>query len=492
MTRPFASPEDFEQAQLIEGWEIYNTCLPRATLDALLQQFSHGILFDHVPENPRSRHLIFSAAGTPVSLEQAQAYQVQQRLPSALADLPFCAGFAGYLSYDYGEQHLLRSHEQPQISSQKQAKALADKKPQAAPKPGLPDYAICYYPWAYIEEHLEQDDDASKGKQAPTSATLVFSPRCSTGLKTEVISAIKASLVEFEASTTDAADTKAANLNGPLAPSKLLADWQKDQSRADYQAAFAQVIDYILAGDIYQANLTQRYSMRLDANQASSWQLYNSLRKQSNGHYGGFIKLSEQQSLLSFSPEQFISIKGSKVVTKPIKGTSEITSDPEAEILKNSVKDRAENLMIVDLMRNDLSRVCKAHSVNTTKLFDIEHYRKLNHMVSTVEGELAEQYSALDAFLACFPGGSITGAPKIRAMEVIKELEKQPRSAYCGSMFYLSEHGHFDSNILIRSIVHDGDDYYCWSGGGIVADSKEPSEYQESLNKVKHLTGIEV
>ena len=197
--------------------------------------------------------------------------------------------------------------------------------------------------------------------------------------------------------------------------------------------------------------------------------------------------------MLSFSPEQFIQVKGREITSKPIKGTSSKRIEKiskQGSSLKESAKDRAENLMIVDLIRNDLSKVCEIGSVNVPKLFDIEQHGHLEHMVSTVQGTLEPNGDPFSALVSCFPGGSITGAPKKRAMEIIDELEQFPRSAYCGSMFYISDSGRLDSNILIRTIVYDRKRYFCWAGGGIVNDSKADSEYRECLEKVRHLTGI--
>ncbi|NCU86016.1 MAG: anthranilate synthase component I family protein, partial [Betaproteobacteria bacterium] len=174
--------------------------------------------------------------------------------------------------------------------------------------------------------------------------------------------------------------------------------------------------------------------------------------------------------------------------TKPIKGTRRRSGLPQEDMslavsLRESLKDRAENLMIVDLLRNDISRVCRTGTVRVPKIFDIESYATVHHMVSTVSGELAEGRDALDLLRACFPGGSITGAPKLRSMEIIEELEPHRRGLYCGSIGYVGFDGSMDTSIAIRTLVYSQGVVRFWAGGGIVADSREEDEYQETLHK---------
>jgi para-aminobenzoate synthetase component 1 len=195
-------------------------------------------------------------------------------------------------------------------------------------------------------------------------------------------------------------------------------------------------------------------------------------------------------AVLSLSPERFICVEQGKAETKPIKGTmprgkSEVEDEYNAQQLANSAKDRAENLMIVDLLRNDLSKVCD--SVAVPELFGLQSFANVHHLVSTVTGQLKPGKTALNLLESCFPGGSITGAPKIRAMEIIEELEPVRRSVYCGSIGYLSSCGNMDTNIAIRTLLRDGDQIHCWGGGGIVADSEVDEEYRESLAKVSLL-----
>ena len=205
--------------------------------------------------------------------------------------------------------------------------------------------------------------------------------------------------------------------------------------------------------------------------------------------FSGFIDLGGGDALLSLSPERFLSLHGHRVETSPIKGTRPRYSDPGADQLAAqdllaSEKDRAENLMIVDLLRNDLGRSCVPGSIHVDRLFEIQSFPTVHHLVSTISGELCTSRNAIDLLRDSFPGGSITGAPKKRAMEIIAELEPHRRQAYCGSLMYISADGRMDSNIAIRSLLCSDGEILCWGGGGIVADSTWQQEYQETYDKV--------
>lgn len=261
----------------------------------------------------------------------------------------------------------------------------------------------------------------------------------------------------------------------------------------EYQQAFERVQRYLRDGDIYQVNLTRCIEARSSEDACS---LYRRLRELSPSPYGAFLDFGDFQ-LLSNSPEQFLSLQEGQVITRPIKGTRPRNEDPIRDAhnranLLASEKDRAENLMIVDLLRNDLGRVCVPGTIEVPQLFAVESFATVHHLVSTVSGQLAADRDALDLLQACFPGGSITGAPKRRAMEIIDELEPVSREAYCGSVFYLGYDGRLDSNITIRTIVKQGERLRYWAGGGIVADSDAMAEYQETLDKAAaflHLLG---
>jgi para-aminobenzoate synthetase component 1 len=261
-------------------------------------------------------------------------------------------------------------------------------------------------------------------------------------------------------------------------------------SGADYKAMVRRTIDYIEAGDIYQANITQRFRARLHAG-IDRLDLYQALRRRNPATFAAFVEFGDL-AILSSSPERFLSLRGSQVETRPIKGTRprgrNAAEDAAlaAELLA-SEKDRAENLMIVDLLRNDISRVCRMGSVKVPVLWGLESYATVHHLVSVVTGEMLPQKSAVDLLRATFPGGSVTGAPKIRAMEIIAELEPTARGPYCGAIGYLGFDGCLDSNIVIRTYCIKGDDLSFQVGGGIVADSDPVLELEESFTKAKAL-----
>ena len=258
-------------------------------------------------------------------------------------------------------------------------------------------------------------------------------------------------------------------------------------TRPDYLGAVARVREYIFAGDIFQANLSQRFEAPLAV---APWAFYRTLRRVNPAPFGAFFDVPGAP-VLSTSPERFLRVgAGGHVETRPIKGTRARGVGPEhdaalGQALTESAKDRAENLMIVDLMRNDLSRVCAPGSVRASELFALERYATVHHLVSTVVGDLAPGFDAFDLLRAAFPGGSITGAPKLRAMEIIAELEPSRRGVYCGSLGYWSTTGEMDTSIAIRTaVVRDGRIYFS-AGGGIVADSDPEQEYRETLDKVR-------
>lgn len=251
-----------------------------------------------------------------------------------------------------------------------------------------------------------------------------------------------------------------------------------------YRAAFEAIKGYLQAGDCYQINLAQRFSAAAEGDARGA---YLELRRLSPAPYSAFLNLPHGQVLCA-SPERFLSVHERMVETKPIKGTRprgrDAAEDAQlAQELRTNPKDRAENLMIVDLLRNDLGKGCVPGSVRVPKLFEVESYANVHHLVSTVEGELAPGHDALDLLRDCFPGGSITGAPKQRAMEIIAQLEPHRRGVYCGAIGYVGFDGNMDTNIAIRTMVYSGGRIRCWAGGGIVADSRCEAEYQETLDK---------
>jgi para-aminobenzoate synthetase component 1 len=266
-------------------------------------------------------------------------------------------------------------------------------------------------------------------------------------------------------------------------------DLRSSFTHEGYLDAVARVREYIFAGDIFQANLSQRFEAPLAE---PSWALYQRLRSRNAAPFAAYLDFPGSV-VLSASPERFLRVDvDGHVETRPIKGTRSRGLGPEHDAalglaLTQSAKDQAENLMIVDLMRNDLSRVCAPGTVRVPELFALEHYATVHHLVSTVVGKLAPDKDALDLLRAAFPGGSITGAPKVRAMEIIAELEPSQRSIYCGSIGYWSVTGALDSSIAIRTAVAQGGRVYFSAGGGIVADSDPEHEYRETLDKARGL-----
>ncbi len=257
-------------------------------------------------------------------------------------------------------------------------------------------------------------------------------------------------------------------------------------SREDYLQTVERVVEYIHAGDIFQANLSQRLLIR---QQCRASDLYLRLREENPAPFSGYLS-SDDWAVVSSSPERFVCLREGEVETRPIKGTRQRRLGPEADLytrdeLRQSEKDQAENVMIVDLLRNDLSRVCRPCSIRVPSLCDVETYETVQHLVTEIRGTLESAMTPWDLIRAVFPGGSITGAPKIRAMEIISELEPTVRGAYCGSLFYVGFDGSLDSSILIRTMTVRRGWVQLPVGGGIVAQSDPQAEYQETLHKAE-------
>lgn len=378
----------------------------------------------------------------PFALLNAQLGIQQPQHP----DLPFCGGAIGYFGYDL-------------------ARRLEKIPDTTADEENIPDLIVGIYDWAVIVDH-----------QAGRS-----------WLTGRADSAALAARWPYLVQTFSQIQTLAWQQTG----FSVLSEVESNMSRADYGRAFRRVQHYIHEGDCYQVNLTQRFSAYCRGN---PWAAYQGLRVYNPAPFSAFLHYPQVQ-VLSSSPERFLKVRNGQVETKPIKGTRPRFAQPardqaEAEALRHSAKDRAENLMIVDLLRNDLGKNCVPGSVHVPRLFDIESYATVHHLVSTVCGQLAEDQSALDLLKGCFPGGSITGAPKIRAMEIIEELEPHRRGLYCGSIGYIGFDGNMDCNIAIRTLMHSDNRIRFWAGGGIVADSDEEQEYQECHQKASALLDL--
>lgn len=268
---------------------------------------------------------------------------------------------------------------------------------------------------------------------------------------------------------------------------KFISNFEKE----DYEKEISKLREYIRSGDVYIANMTRQVWCY---NKENSFSIYEKLRSINKAPFSVYMNFKDFQ-VISSSPERFLYVKDGIVHTRPIKGTrprgkNSLEDMKNRKALENSEKDKAELLMIVDLERNDLSKVCKPNSVKVTELFKIEEYATVFHLVSTIEGELENGVSAVKCIRECFPGGSITGAPKIRAMEIIEELEKIRRNLYTGSIGYFDLRGNCDFNIVIRTIIKKDDKAYFGVGGGITWDSKEEDEWFETIDKGKALMRV--
>jgi para-aminobenzoate synthetase component 1 len=275
---------------------------------------------------------------------------------------------------------------------------------------------------------------------------------------------------------------------GRLPSSRGASKLKSNFSHSAYVKAVGRARQYIIDGDIFEVNLSQRFESDV---RVTPYELYLKLREINPAPFAAFLDFGEP-AIISASPERYLKLSGDRVETRPIKGTIRRGQTPaedqaRAQQLLNSVKDRAENMMIVDLERNDLGRVCRFGSVKVTELAILETYPTLFHLTSTVVGQLREGVSRIDLLKAAFPGGSITGAPKVRSMEIIDELEPTRRSVYTGSLGYLSFDGDLDLNIVIRTFILKGPRAYFQAGGAVVYDSVPESEYQETLDKVRAL-----
>jgi len=269
---------------------------------------------------------------------------------------------------------------------------------------------------------------------------------------------------------------------------KVIGDIHASYSLSSYQEKFAKVSSYIKEGDCYQVNLSQKYNV---STEGDSWIFYKKFRGLNKSPYMAYLSYDDFE-IMSGSPEQFIQSRNRNVITRPIKGTRARNNDPAKdkanfEELMLSLKDQAENLMIVDLLRNDLAINCELGSVKVDKLFSIESYPNVHHLVSSITAKLKNKTNNFKLLNDAFPGGSITGAPKIRAIEIIEELEDHSRDVYCGSIVYFSFNKMMDSNIAIRSMVHQDNMLHFYSGGGLTVDSDVSSEFQEIKDKAQNI-----
>lgn len=369
----------------------------------------------------------------PLSLLQQALDALDLTVPQN-PDLPFQGGALGLFGYDLGRRF----------------ETLPETAQDDIP---LPDMAVGLYDWAIIVDHHKQ-------------AVSLLSHQD-----------VSARLAWLEAQVPVA-----------TADFHLTSAWRANMTAQEYAAKFERVQGYLQSGDCYQVNLAQRFQATCEGDE---WQAFTRLNASNRAPFSAFLRL-EQGAILSLSPERFIHLADGTIQTRPIKGTLPRLADPvadrqQAEKLAASLKDRAENLMIVDLMRNDIGRVAVPGSVRVPELFVVEPFPAVHHLVSTITAQLPASRTACDLLRAAFPGGSITGAPKVRAMQIIDELEPHRRNAWCGSIGYISLCGTLDTSITIRTLTACNGNLYCSAGGGIVADSQVDAEYQETFDKVNRI-----
>jgi para-aminobenzoate synthetase component 1 len=371
-----------------------------------------------------------------------------KQFPAPQAELPFAGGAVGYFGYDLARR----------------LEKLDDFK---SPEP-IPEMMIGIFDWAIVVDHRQQ-----------------CSALISNGFSEETRKNWQELCDLFE-------DTFLAIQNEFKVTSQIQSNFTEDS----YGEAFKRVQHYIQEGDCYQVNLAQRFYANV---QGDSWIAYQLLRKVSPAPFMAFMQLplnnQECFQIMSDSPERFIQSVGHHVETRPIKGTRPRSSDALQDTkysyeLLTSAKDRAENLMIVDLLRNDIGKNCETGSVRADKLFQLQSFTNVHHLVSIITGKLKQTATSLDLLKGCFPGGSITGAPKVRAMQIINELEPHRRGIYCGSIGYIGFDGNMDTNIAIRTAVICKQQLSFYAGGGIVADSECEKEYTETLDKAASMTAI--
>lgn len=379
-------------------------------------------------------------------------YQIRD-IPQDLP--PFLAGGVGYLSYDLCH--------------------FVEKVPSTAKDDlGLPDAYIAFYESIFIIDHL---------------CDKIFLSAISFTKKRKSKEIFEERLEEVQR-FKEKGDRLIFSTRSFLAKKSSLSPFSPDSNftKSQYLQAVQAAKKYIREGDIYQVNLSQRFHGKLTM---APEVLYQSLREVNPAPFAGYLNF-DRVKVLSSSPERFLKVKGREVQTRPIKGTrprgdTEKKDKILAEELLASIKDRAELIMIVDLERNDLGRICEFGSVKVPELITLEAFPTVFHTVSTIEGQLKQGKDRIDLLKATFPGGSITGAPKIRSMEIIDELEPTTRGIYTGALGYFGFNDTMDINIIIRTLLVKNEDFYFQVGGGIVADSDPEKEFQETLDKAKAL-----
>lgn len=445
MTRPLLAelPYSRDSARLFESvaekpWAVF--------LDSVYPAAKQG-RYDIISADPM---LILSTRGGLTEIRSASGVRYFSKDPFDLLrqallpwiqsppGLPFCGGAIGYFGYDLG-----RRLERLPVCAQDDEH--------------LPEMAIGIYDWALVVDHkLRRSWLVGQGRDSRTRCHWHnWFQRFRTSVRTSAESGFR-----------------------------VAGSIKTNMDRNRYEESFERIKHYIREGDCYQVNLAQRFTVDIDG---SPWAVYKSLRRINPAPFAAYLNTPHAQ-VLSASPELFLKVIDGQVETKPIKGTrarvrNMVRDARIAEQLQGSLKDRAENLMIVDLLRNDIGKSCALGSVRVPRLFELQSFTNVHHLVSTVTGRLARGRDPLHLLRGCFPGGSITGAPKLRAMEIIEELEPHRRGVYCGAIGYVGFNGRMDVNMAIRTSVHIRGRISFWAGGGIVADSTMEEEYQETFDK---------
>lgn len=381
---------------------------------------------------------------TEITFEEYLRKYLQNHKDENQTDLPLVSGAVGYFSYEYGRKLMEVASGEKDIVS-------------------IPDAVLIFYDLYIIEDCKEKRTFLiANGTETPAEELLQ-----KTEEKIQAGDQKKLSYINDKDTSFDI---------------EVFPNFKKEE----YKKAVDDMIHYIIEGDIYIANMTQQMTVKSEKQPKD---VFLDLRKNNPSPFGGYLDYEDFQ-IVCASPERFLRMKKGHVETRPIKGTRKRGDTPEEDLLmrkelENSDKDKSELLMIVDLERNDLNRVCKPGSVKVTELFTVEEYATVFHLVSNIEGELEEGKNFADLLEATFPGGSITGAPKYRAMEIIDELEHGRRNLYTGSIGYLTLDGDCDFNIVIRTALHKEGRYHLGVGGGITAESELEFEYEETLQKAK-------
>ncbi len=370
----------------------------------------------------------------------------QRMLPKTHSslDFPFQGGAMGYMAYDFGAVLAgIRSPVHPLLQD-------------------IPLIDMRFYDWAIIADHKKKQVHLIAAHQQPETAALIK----------EILGYWERKPLVYQ-------------------PFKLQQTFRPVISKLDYQQSFQAIHQALTQGRAYQVNYTQPF---IGQYSGDSWDVYKRIRRSNPVPFAVFLRGADFE-ILSFSPERFLSMDNALVQASPIKGTSIRSNDPKIDehlraSLVLSAKDRAENVMIVDLLRNDLGKIAKPGSVRVTALCEVMSFSAVHHLVSNIEAICIDGLTPTQVFAACFPGGSITGAPKREAMYIISEQERFGRGVYCGSIGYFSSHGRFDSNIAIRTITATKNALYMAAGGGIVIDSTWEDEYKECYTKIEAILSI--